>query len=100
MSSTELVHVLAPEQRRLLALFVREYELLRDHAVQVQVQAQSAVRQATEARDAAYQRLLRAAALALGGADLTVDFVTWEVFPRARDPERLDDCVREGGVSD
>lgn len=78
--SNETGYTLNPAQRRLLSLFVREYEAARDDASSVQAQAQTAVQQANAVRDAAYQRLIRAAELALGGGvDVAVDFVTWEV---------------------
>ncbi len=71
---------LTPEQRKLLAPFIREYEQARDHAAAVAQQAQAAVRNANAERDAAGQRMLRAGALALGGrTDLSVDFDTFEV---------------------
>jgi hypothetical protein len=83
MSDTEMVPILTPEQRRLLAPFVREYERARDHAAAVQAQASEAMRQADAARDEAGRRMLRAGALAVGGrADLSVDFDTWEVVEK------------------
>jgi hypothetical protein len=60
---------LSPEQRRLLSVFVHKYEAARERAAH-----------AAAVRDDAYQNLLHAAQLAIGGGEnLTVDFVTWEV---------------------
>jgi hypothetical protein len=79
---------LNPEQRRLLSIFVREYEYARDHA-----------EQAAAVRDAAYQRLLRASQLALGGqADLTLDFITWEVQAQEEARQELDSYCRAHDV--
>jgi hypothetical protein len=75
---------LSPEQRRLLAPFVREYEQAKAHAAEVQRQARAAMEQAEAQAREAGTRMLRAGALALGGrADLLVDFTTWEVTERA-----------------
>ena len=84
MSSTETVHALTPEQRRLLAPFVRRYERQREHTALVRQQAQAAIQQAEADERAAGQDMLRAGALAVGGrADLIVDYDTFEVKQRA-----------------
>lgn len=71
---------LTPEQARLVAPFVREYEQARAQEAQVRQQAQAAVAQAAAARREAGDRMLRAGALAVGGrTDLIVDFDTFEV---------------------
>jgi len=63
---------LTPEQIALLAPFVREYE-----------QAQAELAEATQARDRAAQRMLRAGALALGGrTDLAINFDTYAVVSK------------------
>lgn len=79
---------LTPEQRRLLAPFVREYEQARAHLSAVEQQARDAVAHAKAQADEAGRRMLRAGALALGGrTDLRVDFETWEVVEQTTPAE-------------